>query len=256
MYEKPTAGEDDAFVEEATKMLDRVKVMRVFDLAGVAEAVGEVGEMIERVVERSEIRSDEAKANQRLGSEVGDSEAESSEEDNEPVAPATQGPSSSNDQGKIGVIIIDSMTQVVSAIMNKSQTQGHALLVSFMRSLQLLTARHHICTLLTNVAVGLTFSTNRSYGRPPVEDASIFSSTMGRPALGKTFAYLIDTSIFLSLVPKALDDAWIEFGDGRENETAQKVVVMEVLKDRCGTRQGRWAALEIIDSVKLAPYLT
>lgn len=236
-------------------MLDRVKVMRVFDLAGVAEAIGEVGEMIERVIQASSVVvSAGAEGGPGLRSEVGDSEDESPDEDDQPIAAASEEPLNSG-MGKIGVIIIDSMTQVVSAIMNKSQTQGHALLTSFMRSLQLLTARHHICTLLTNVAVGLA-SSNKKYGRPPAENASIFSSTLGRPALGRTFASLIDTSIFLSLVPKALDDAWIEFGEGRENETAQKVVVMEVLKDRCGSRQGRWAAFEIIDGIKLAPYLT
>ncbi len=38
------AGLDAGVVEKATAMMDRVRLMRVFDMAGVMEAIGEIGE--------------------------------------------------------------------------------------------------------------------------------------------------------------------------------------------------------------------
>jgi len=52
--------------------------------------------------------------------------------------------------------------------------------------------------------------------------------------LGKTYAYLLDTSLFLSRGPSG-DEGSV----GRDEET----VVLEVLYDRFGGREGRWVAL-------------
>lgn len=110
-----------------------------------------------------------------------------------------------------------------------------------MRSLRHLTTRHNICTLLLNSAVG--FSPNlTSYHRQSSSNASIFSSTLGKPALGKSYAYCIDTSVFLSRVPKGREDAEKEYTGGGGGV---KVGVLEVLADRYGRREGRWGSFEI-----------
>ena len=259
MYEKRTSALEhskEAMIEKATSMLDRVKVMRVFDFAGVVEAVSEVNELMEDIAQQSNkpsIRVLEKK------DEIGDSEDEPDEEEDlqgesrRESADVSHFQGSASHSGQIGVIIVDTVTNVVSAMMAKSQVQGQALLASFMRSLHHLTSRYHICTILTNAAVGKNSSSNPEYQHGPREDVSIFSSTLGKPALGKTFTYLIDTSVFLSTVPKTSNDAYIAFGERGETSSYQKAIILEVLKDRCGSREGRWAAFEIAAEVKLVP---
>ncbi len=244
MYEKaqPKAEEaKEGFVHNATTMLDRVKLMRVFDFAGMVEAVGELGEMRERVPRVP------GKVTGKTRNEVDDSEEEL-EQDEDPPAEQV-----SKDAGQVGLIVIDSITNVVGSLMAKSQTQGQALLASFMRSLHSLTSRHHICTILTNAVVGLTASSNQEYKRRPEDNVSVFSSTPGKPALGKTFTYLIDTSIFLSTIPKTANEAAIAYGNKGDESSFKKAFVLEVLKDRCGSREGRWAAFEIFEEVKIVP---
>lgn len=118
------------------------------------------------------------------------------------------------------------------------------MLATFMRSLQHLTNRRHICTFVINSVVGL-----RSHGvqhpRRLDDHISIFASTLGKPALGKHFANLIDTSIFLSTVPKGREDADTAYGDGQRPRRFDEVGVIEVVKDRKGTREGRWRAFVI-----------
>jgi len=237
-------------VGKATSMLDCVKVMRVFDFAGVVEAVGEVGQML--AMSQQECRAIGGAAKMARGDEIGDSEEELDANEDPP------GKHSSNHNeggdgkiGQLGMLIVDTITSVVSPVMSKSQIQGQPLLTSFMRSLHHLTSRHHLCTILINAAVGLNSSNNPDYQRRPEEHVSIFSSTLGKPALGKTFTYLVDTSIFISAVPRTNHDATIAFADS--GETFRRALILEILKDRHGSREGRWAAFEIADGVKLVP---
>lgn len=232
-------------------MLDRVKVMRVFDLAGVIEAVGEVGQVMERASQGSG-----SKVKQKR-KEVGDSEDESDVDVDDLVPRSVPNETvrvTAHENDQVGMIIIDTIANVVSSLMSKSQTTGQALLVSFMRTLSNMTTRHHIGTILTNAAVGLASSSvNTSYSRRPEDNVSIFSSTMGKPALGKTFTYLVDTSIFLSVIPSRTEDAMFVFGDAGSGKAWRKAIVLEVVKDRCESREGRWAAFEIIENVKILP---
>ena len=258
MYEKRISGlqsTKEAMIDRATSMLDRVKFMRVFNFAGVVEAISEVNALTEEVAQHSEKPTIVAVEKR---DEIDDSEEELDEE--EPQGEPRQesldfgdAQDSNRHSGPIGMIIVDTITNIVSAMMAKSQIQGQALLASFMRSLYHLTSRHYFCTILTNAAVGTNLSKIPEYQHGPREDVSIFSSTMGKPALGKTFTFLIDISIFLSAVPKTSDDAMIAFGDGKEASSYQKALVLEILKDRCGNREGRWAAFEIAADVKIVP---
>ena len=103
-----------------------------------------------------------------------------------------------------------------------------------------------MCTLIINAAVGLNISRE---GRSQ-DNASIFASTMGRPALGRIFAQLIDTSIFVSLIPKGTRDAEFAY---RPNHKAvwEKVGVIEVLEDRYGARAGQWATFQEVNAVEI-----
>ena len=244
MYERSQPDTEEAkqdSVHNATTMLDRVKVMRVFDFAGMVEAVGELGEM------REPVPSVVENAAGKTRKEIDDSEEEPDQDEDSPTEQVSKG------AGQVGLIVVDSIANVVGSLMAKSQTQGQALLASFMRSLQFFTSRNHICTVLTNAVVGVTASSNQEYKRRLDDNVSIFSSTPGKPALGKTFTYLIDTSILLSTIPKTANDAASGYGNRGDASTFKKAFVLEVLKDRCGSREGRWAAFEISDEVKIIP---
>lgn len=258
MYEQASSNDaraQEEITDRATSMLDRVKVMRVFDFAGVVEAVGEINEMLERT---SKIFGRAGAANRRqTRGEVGDSEEDLDEDDDDrdPLLrrPSNDKPRADSDIGQLGMIIIDTITNVVSSLMSKSQVQGHALLASFMRSLHHLTSRHHICTILVNATVGINPSTNPEYHRRPEEHVSAFSSTLGKPALGKTFTYLIDTSILLSTIPRMSKDAVIACGDDSETSPFRTALVFEVLKDKRGSREGRWTVIEINAGIRFVP---
>lgn len=119
-----------------------------------------------------------------------------------------------------------------------------------MRSLRHLTYRRHICSILTNTAVGLNPSSNPNYPRRAQDNVSIFAATVGRPALGKAFTHLVDTSIFLSAIPKLRLDAEMAYGGG-DAAGWKKVGVLEVLMDRFNAQEGRWAIFEITAEVLL-----
>ncbi len=113
-----------------------------------------------------------------------------------------------------------------------------------MRSLRHLTRRRHICTLLLNSAVGLRLENTQYHGRPD-DQVSVFASVPGKPALGKHFSYLVDTSIFLAVLPRSKEDANAAYGDARHGRKFKEVCVLEVLKDRYGGGEGRWNAFTV-----------
>ena len=241
------AGTRDDLVEQATVMLDRVKVMRTFDFAGMVEAVSEVRELKERLPVKA--GTVEAAVTEKMD-EVRDSEEEPDEDHLRPLQLASDG-----GQGvdkTIGMIVIDTITNVTNSVMSKSQVQGQALLTSFMRSFYHLTAHHHICSIIVNAVVGFDPMKSTKHQRRPDEHISVFSSTLGKPALGKSFANLIDTSVLITTIPRKSKDATIAFGSNPDSQFV-KALVLEVVKDRCGAREGRWAAFEIIANVKLVP---
>ena len=120
--------------EEAMRMLDRVRIMRVFDLAGVLEAVSEIigiWEVHEReTAERREKvrRMEWGIASSQDGEEEEESVKnllrESGEEGRE---------MEEEEKGCITMIIIDNITNVVNAEISKSQVRGK-LPISPMRS--------------------------------------------------------------------------------------------------------------------------
>ncbi|KAI9864496.1 MAG: hypothetical protein M1824_005201 [Vezdaea acicularis] len=230
--------------EEALALMGRVKVMRVFDFAGVVEAVGEVREGLEGDNDRGGLRG------QERGKElvVGDSQADDDEEGEEEDAldPTTRKEEEEAERGeKVGMLIVDNISNVLGVIMKQDVVQAQALLVSFTRSLSRLTRQHDLLTLLLNDAVGLvpynppppkvldtdTDASTQQHERPHQsarEDVSIFASSHGRPALGRTWGHCIDMQIWLSMQPR---------------EGGREVRVLEVVSEREGRGTGRWGIL-------------
>lgn len=91
----------------------------------------------------------------------------------------------------------------------------------------------------------------------PQDTPSIFADVSARPALGRTWPFLVDVSLLISRVRSGRWEKGREGGGGAtrtrtreaigEKEEDGMVDVVEVLADRCGGRVGRWAAFECGD---------
>ncbi len=128
------------YLEQATRLLDRVQVMRVFDFAGVVEAMGEVGricdtknerlQQVETYAEADQVHEEEDEAEQEGARKVvEDSEDESSNLSDSSSSKKSTGLGILKENievqaSRMSMIVIDSMAPVVSAIILKDQTQG------------------------------------------------------------------------------------------------------------------------------------
>ncbi|KAI9775243.1 MAG: hypothetical protein M1839_001361 [Geoglossum umbratile] len=201
-------------------VLDRVMVMRVFDVWGLCEGVEEVG----RGLREKRVDSGTEKT-----LEIADSEGESSDSyDNIGADPPKSAPKLSST-----LLLVDLLTPLFTTLMQTSQTTALSLLHTLLRTLHHLTASHSLCSILLNSAYPVPNSTN-SINHP----ASIFSKLPAhRPALGRSFGFCVDTRVYLSKVPKGGDDA----EDRVLGRDGGKVVgVVEVLGERSGGGEGRW----------------
>ncbi|KAL9599361.1 MAG: hypothetical protein Q9219_003894 [cf. Caloplaca sp. 3 TL-2023] len=231
-------------------MLECVQIYRVFDFPGVVEAITEFSTRLEEKdrCDRAEMsmEGNNRKQNVTDSEDGAEDEALSKTDGNcqnitdvasDQVTAAAGSPGS--------MIVVDNIANVVGSMITRSQVQGHAMLASLMRTLHLLTRSRHLCTLIVNGAVGL-HPQNPQYHRRADDHVSVFSSTPGKPALGKHFTYLVDTSIYLSTLPRTNEDADIIYGDPRGTRRAKVVSVIEVIKDRYGSREGGWSPFAII----------
>lgn len=123
---KPSsAANDEYFKAQATRLLDRVKVMRVFDFAGVTEALGEIEQMWERQDEhfRNIVNTCLDGAQKVIYDSEGDSLSTESAEITVHDDELAKGmPNTHDDQ--VGMFIIDTITNVVSSMVSRSQVQG------------------------------------------------------------------------------------------------------------------------------------
>lgn len=234
-----THGQDAGL---AMGVLGRLKIMKVFDFVGLTESMAEVADSLEG---RASATAGGAEAETHLAAPrgtVGDSEDEEDEMLDEPTPPeqanvpciATEPPAGGGDSTPTGLLLIDSISHVAAPLLKNNHAQAQALLTSFMRSLGYLTRAHDLCTILINGTV--------TYANSKEESPSIFISSTPRPALGKTFNYLLDLHLLVHQVPKTAVDAKAIYGGQRSNRDPEMGSVVEVLQDRSGGRIGRWAA--------------
>lgn len=131
MYERQKLNSGvkrEDFLEQATILLGRVKMMRIFDLAGLIEAVGEIGEILENAIQ--EVGSLTKVGASRQKTYVADSEDEMNDEGAESTDDSISRGAKDDSMRrsalgvKIGMIVIDTMANVVGPVMAKSQVQG------------------------------------------------------------------------------------------------------------------------------------
>ena len=112
---------------------------------------------------------------------------------------------------------------------------GQASIARLGRSLNSLVKEHGICVLLLNavVSVGQTDA-----GRAPAEEQMV----MGKPALGKRYAEVVDLSIYVSSNASA----------SRSSEDEENVRTFEIIEDHGGHREGKWCQFQT-DGISLYP---
>lgn len=117
----------EELTQEATSLLDRVKVMRVFDVAGLSEAVTEVAEICEQRTNsdlEKGVRRRVAVADSEDGlSEDEDREASVTKKPAEESGPPDHDTMLIQDES-IGMILIDTIANIFGPLNTKSQVQG------------------------------------------------------------------------------------------------------------------------------------
>ncbi|PUU80479.1 hypothetical protein B9Z19DRAFT_1079489 [Tuber borchii] len=204
-----------------SNVLDRVQIMRVFDIHGLMEAIDELrtGHL-------------DREKRQRV---INDSEDEASEEEEPPPEPFNG----------TRVIVIDTISQPITTLMTTGPLQAQARMVGVTRSLSDLAKRYNICTLLLNAAVSKPGAGGRQQTYTYTQEdnlSSAFSAATSKPALGNVYAHCVDVNILLTRV-KVRGRRKIGGSGGGESED----IVMEVLSDRTESgRTGMWAAFGIV----------
>ncbi|KAJ9620634.1 hypothetical protein H2203_007842 [Taxawa tesnikishii (nom. ined.)] len=228
--------------ERAARLLDRVKIMRVFDFEGMLECIDEIRDRPDTLGASGPDDETETVQEAAKGTAVTKDQDEMLDELANPLPAAAAGASmkpafTPPQRDGYGMLVIDNLTQIVAPLLKNNYVQGQALLTTFMRNLN---RAHNLSTILLNTAV-----TYRNAQDPP----SIFASTTAQPALGKTFPYLVDTHLFVSRVPKTERDAMAVYGNARSGPggkgQAEWVNVVEVLQDRVGGRAGRFGVFGV-----------
>ena len=173
------------------------------------------------------------------------------------------------DSGGVGLIVIDNIANHFGRELSRDPVRGgtfsgpaisvdanleagQALLASFYRTLDHLTKQRRICTILVNNAVNNTQRQEAGNLRRHEESVSLFASELGKPALGQSFTYLVDLSVWMSTMPETQDA-----GQNARARYSSRIGagdyagIFEVLKDRKGDREGSWAAFGIRNETSL-----
>ncbi|CAE7013009.1 hypothetical protein P3342_003701 [Pyrenophora teres f. teres] len=275
--------------EVAAMVLDRVKIMRVFDFEGVKEAVCEIEAGLERVedeeVQRKNVvnpiggeggkttrpeEKESVKVEKPKRTYVADSEDEEDYEEDEmlfdtettatttpapPVQTATSNitPSKPSDQQRstIKFILIDNFAQVINPLLKKDYIQANALSSTFLASLNALTYKHNLHTLLANPIIPPRLpsptrlpATNapppRQRQEPP-PPPSVFASNTAVPALMGVLGRYTDVEVLVGKMPRRKGDAKLFYSESGRKRGVATVGVLEVVKDRVEGRSGAWA---------------
>ena len=242
-----TIGDTAEAAKEALALMGRLKIMKVFDFIGLTECISELRGDLEDG--QSALAQVQPHPNPPKGT-IGDSEDEEEMLDSPspPVQPpqATTESRSASGDNRNSLVMIDNIAHIAAPLLKNNHVQGQALLTSFMRSLSHLAKAYRLCILILNGASSYTGSTA---GDSP----SSFSSCTLRPALGKTFTYLLDVHLLLHRVPKTAADARAVYGAqaGAKRAHAEMINVLEVAQDRYGGRVGRWAPFAVGEDGRL-----
>ncbi|KAH0384443.1 hypothetical protein KCU92_g4405, partial [Aureobasidium melanogenum] len=167
-------------IKQATSILDRVRIMRVFDFEGVVEGLNEL--------------IDELEGNNIPKNTIRDSQEEEAEE--EMILPEEEEikrEKKEKQESTAGLVLINNLSQVLGLLLKNNYAQGQATLATMVRRLRNIAQAHNLCVILLSWSV--------SYGSDQ-ERVSIFETIKARPGLGKSLGYLVDTQILVDAIPR------------------------------------------------------
>ncbi|KAH9928751.1 P-loop containing nucleoside triphosphate hydrolase protein [Fomitopsis serialis] len=85
-------------------------------------------------------------------------------------------------------VVVDTVTALLSPLLSAVSSQGHAIMTTFMRQLQTLAQSFSLTILVINSSTRCT----------PRNPDSVFATTDRKPALGPSFTFLTDTTLWLA----------------------------------------------------------
>ncbi|KAI9672859.1 MAG: hypothetical protein M1831_000295 [Alyxoria varia] len=177
-----------------------------------------------------------------------------------PAHKPTQEPQQQNQKAGDTMILLPSLSTLITPLIRRNSTRGHALLVHLLRSLRHLTRNSalHTGTGTVTVVIGNTVvpvftphSRNSASAAASTleEGVSAFASAGVKPALGATFAEFLDLSLMVWWGLPAPQNGngdrtpYVDSKDGGAGGGKGKGVIVECVRERGGGRVGRWGVL-------------
>lgn len=126
------------------------------------------------------------------------------------------------------ILVIDTITSLLGPHLSAVSSQGHAAMIAFMRTLRTLAQTHLLCILVINSST-IVKSSN---------PASMLTTVTRKPALGPSFTFLTDATLWLARPPASEpgDTSIISHDTANQGETSEKSAgdlrVAEVLRSR------------------------
>ncbi|KAF9069223.1 P-loop containing nucleoside triphosphate hydrolase protein [Rhodocollybia butyracea] len=130
---------------------------------------------------------------------------------------------SESHSSRIKCVVIDSITPLLGVYLSAASSQGHAIMAGLMHSLRHLAIRYSLLVLVVNNATLMRAppGLGRPASREPVSNPySAFESTIRKPALGPSFTFMTDATLWLF--------CWPEQTDGE----AQSIYIVEVFRSK------------------------
>lgn len=252
--------EDEVPISQAPTALDRLIVAKVFDLQSAIQAIQQIRSQGQAKVEDEAKRAESQKVDEAdmaedpeatiysnevpetgrpavtlLQSSAGLS-AHSDEEQDTTIAYDKKSPTSqtTTNQLHLRFIVIDTVTALLKGVLNATSAEGHARMLSFMRLLRTLTTPSTASTSKTTIFVINNFVALASTANSTAALHSVFPALNAKrykAALGPTFTYLTDWTIYLSQVRGVFPQYGL--GDDQEGEAnRQEKLIFEVVRSR------------------------
>lgn len=136
-------------------------------------------------------------------------------------------------QPVLRTVVIDSVTPIFRPLLNAVTSQGHATMVSFMRQLREYANTFTITFLVLN---GTSVSTHNN-------PSSAFASTVRKPALGPSFMYESDATLWLAQWSRGLG---YEVPEERQDD--DEVYVAEMFRTKC-TQSRAWCTFKMRNGI-------
>ncbi|KAE9395845.1 hypothetical protein BT96DRAFT_942151 [Gymnopus androsaceus JB14] len=148
------------------------------------------------------------------------------------------------DSPRIKCIVIDSITPLLGPYLSAVSAQGHAIMTGLMRYLRHLATRYSLLVLIVNNAT-LMSAPASSKGQMPFKPTSnphsAFASTIRKPALGPSFTFMTDATLWVSFWPEQ-----------QESEKGSTTHVVEVFRSRF-SKSNVWSTFSIASTGTLLP---